>query len=322
MRRLVKHWIAGTALLVTLAAGLPGLARAQDATKQAAVLVTGASSGIGRKITELLAAKGHYVYAGARKQQDIEELSAIPNVEGIRLDVTSDAEVAAAVERVKAGGRGLDGIVNNAGVSALGPLIEVEERDLDFVFGVNVYGPWRITKAFAPLLIDAKGRVVTVSSISGILAGPLNGPYSMSKHAVEAFGDALAAELQPFGVRVSLIEPGNFHSDMAKNVLARVGDIDAKVKGSRYERQLRGFYAAVQREDPGPEPDAVAEAALQALFDPNPKARYMVVSAARQAEGTIRKAMLALAQLNQGQEHSFDRETLIRMLDDALARAR
>jgi len=314
--------LARAALSLTLVAGLPAPARAQGTSKQQAVLVTGASSGIGRKITELLAAKGHYVYAGARKQQDIQELSAIPNVEGIRLDVTSDAEVAAAVEKVTAGGRGLYAVVNNAGVSALGPLIEVEERDLDFVFGVNVYGPWRITKAFAPLLIESQGRVATVSSISGILAGPLNGPYAMSKHAIEAFGDALAAELRPFGVRVSLIEPGNFHSDMAKNVLARVGDIDAKVKGSRYERQLRGFYTAIQGEDPNPEPDAVAEAALHALFDPNPKMRYMVVSAARQAEGTIRKAMLELVQLNQGQEFSFDRDALIKMLDDALARAR
>ncbi|MGE0552122.1 MAG: SDR family oxidoreductase [Gemmatimonadales bacterium] len=322
MLRLENIWIATAALLLALVAGVPALARAQGASKQEAVLVTGASSGIGRKITELLAAKGHYVYAGARKQQDIDALSAIPNVEGIRLDVTNDAEVRAAVERVRAGGRGLHGIVNNAGVSALGPLIEVEERDLDFVFGVNVYGPWRVTKAFAPLLIESKGRVITVSSISGILAGPLNGPYSMSKHAVEAFGDALAAELAPFGVRVSLIEPGNFRSDMARNVLARVGDIEAKVKGSRYERQLRGFYTAIQGEDPGPEPDAVAQAALHALFDPNPKMRYMVVSAARQAEGTIRKAMRDLAQLNQGQEFSFDRETLIKMLDDALARVR
>ncbi|MGE0553036.1 MAG: hypothetical protein AB7R55_06370 [Gemmatimonadales bacterium] len=137
---------------------------------------------------------------------------------------------------------------------------------------------------------------------------------------IGADGDALAAELQPFGVRVSLIEPGNYRSDMSKNVLARVGDVDVEVKDSRYERQLRGFYEMIQGDDPSPEPDAVAEAALHALFDPNPKMRYMVVPAARQAEVTIRQAMIELVQLNQGQGFSYDREALVRMLDEALAR--
>ncbi|MEZ4587073.1 MAG: SDR family NAD(P)-dependent oxidoreductase [Gemmatimonadales bacterium] len=322
MRRLARIAVGSAALSLAAVAVMANPARAQGASDQRAVLVTGASSGIGRKITELLAAKGHYVYAGARKQQDIDELSAIPNVEGIRLDVTVDAEVAAAVAKVKAGGRGLHGLVNNAGVAIIAPLIEVDEKDLDFIFGVNVLGPWRVTKAFAPLLIESKGRVTTVSSISGILAGPLFGPYAMSKHAIEAYGDALAAELQPFGVRVSLIEPGNYRSDMSKNVLARVGDVDAEVQDSRYERQLRGFYEMIQGDDPSPEPDAVAEAALHALFDPNPKMRYMVVPAARQAEVTIRQAMIELVQLNQGQEFSYDREALVKLLDEALARVR
>jgi len=322
MRPFARIAVVPAALALTAIATAPAPSPAQEAAGQKAVLVTGASSGIGRKITERLAAEGHYVYAGARKQQDIDELSAIPNVEGIRLDVTVDAEIAAAVAKVKAGGRGLHGLVNNAGVAIIAPLIEVDEKDLDFIFGVNVYGPWRVTKAFAPLLIESKGRVTTVSSISGILAGPLFGPYAMSKHAIEAYGDALAAELQPFGVRVSLIEPGNYESDMSKNVLARVGDVDAKVKGSRYERQLRGFYEMIQREDPSPEPDAVAEAARHALFDPNPKMRYMVVPAARQAEVTIRGAISELVQLNQSQEFSYDREALVKMLDEALARAR
>jgi len=322
MRRITRIAVVPAALALTVIAGSPAPAGAQEVTGQKAVLVTGASSGIGRKITERLAAAGHYVYAGARKQQDIAELSAIPNVEGIRLDVTVDAEIAAAVAKVKAGGRGLHGLVNNAGVAIIAPLIEVDEKDLDFIFGVNIYGPWRVTKAFAPLLIESKGRVTTVSSISGILAGPLYGPYAMSKHAIEAYGDALAAELQPFDVQVSLIEPGNYESDMSENLLARLGDIDAKVQGSRYERQLRGFYEMIQRDDPSPEPDAVAEAALHALFDPSPKMRYMVVPAARQAEVTIRGAIRELVQLNQGQEFSFDREALIKMLDEALTRGR
>jgi len=321
MRQVAGFAVRVTAVLAVLV-GAAATIEAQAPAGQRAVLVTGASSGIGRRIAELLASKGHYVYAGARSQQDIAELSAIPNIEGIRLDVTVDSEIAAAVETVRKGGRGLHGLVNNAGVAIIAPLIEVEEKDLDFLFAVNIYGPWRVTKAFAPLLIESKGRVTHVSSISGILSGPLLGPYSMSKHALEAYGDALAAELQPFDVRVSLIEPGNYRSDIGKNVLARAGDVDAKVEGSRYQPQMRRLFEAMHGYESGVEPDAVAEAALHALFDPSPKMRYMVVPAAGQAQATIRKAIMELVELNQGHEFSYDRETLITMLDEALARLR
>lgn len=289
---------------------------------QKAVLVTGASSGIGRKITERLAANGYFVYAGARKAEDIAELSRIKNVQGIRLDVTVASEIASAVATVTKAGRGLYGVVNNAGVAILAPLIEVPESELTFLFNVNVYGPYRITKAFAPLLLESKGRVVHISSISGILSGAMLGPYSMSKHAIEAYGDALGVELAPFGVRVSLIEPGNYKSDIGSNVLSRVSDIDAAVKGSRYETQLRNSFNSMKSYETGVEPDAVADAALDAISSANPRPRYMVVPAANQALVTIRKAMDEMVQLNEGHAFSYDRETLIKMLDEAIAKAR
>ena len=199
--------------------------------------MTGASSGIGRKITERLAANGFFVYAGARAQKDLDELNAIKNVQAVRLDVTSAADIAAAVAMVSKAGRGLYGVVNNAGVVVVAPMIEVEEKDLDFIFNVNMYGPYRITKAFAPMLLESKGRVVNISSLNGIVASPMIGAYSMSKHAVEAYGDALAGELARFGVRVSLIEPGNYGTEIGRNVLARMDT--AVVKGSRFETQMR-----------------------------------------------------------------------------------
>jgi len=309
------------ALTAALAAAADG--QAQAAGPQQAVLVTGASSGIGRNITETLASKGYYVYAGARKRQDIDELNALENVQAVRLDVTVDADLAAAVETVRKGGRGLHGLVNNAGVAIVGPLIEVEEKDLRFLFDVNVYGPYRVTKAFAPLLIESKGRVSTISSISGILSGPLFGPYSMSKHAVEAYGDALAVEMSRVGVKVSLVEPGNYRSDIGDNLVKRMGDdADASIKGSLFETEMRNMLNAMGSYDRAPEPDAVAEAVLHALFDPNPRMRYMVVPAARQAEVTIRKAIEELVQLNEGHRFSYDRDALVRMLDEALARSR
>ncbi len=293
---------------------------AQPAGQQSAVLVTGASSGIGRKIAELLASKGHFVYAGARKQEDIDELSRIPNMQGIRIDVTSQADIAAAVETIRGAGRGLHGLVNNAGVAILGPLIEVDEKELTWLFDVNVYGPYRVTKAFAPLLIESKGRITTVGSISGILSGPLFGPYSMSKHAVEAFSDALGVEMARFGVKVSVIEPGNYRSEIGRNTVAQVEAAAERYPGSPFQEQLRNMVKGMASYETYPEPDAVAEAALHALFDANPKVRYMVVPAARQAEVTIRKAIEELVQLNQGHPFSYDRETLVRMLDSTLAR--
>lgn len=311
---LVAVWVAVTPMRTTVAQNAP--------TAQKAVLVTGASSGIGRKITEKLAANGYFVYGGARKAEDIAELSRIKNVQGIRLDVTVASEIAAAVETVTKAGRGLYGVVNNAGVAIIAPLIEVPESELAFLFNVNVYGPYRITKAFAPLLLESRGRVVHISSISGILSGAMLGPYSMSKHAIEAYGDALGAELAPFGVRVSLIEPGNYKSDIGNNVLARVPDIDAAAKASRYETQMRNALNSMNSYETGVEPDAVADAALDAMSSANPRPRYMVVPAANQALVTIRKAMDELVQLNEGHVYSYDREALIKMLDEAIAKAR
>jgi len=293
---------------------------AQSAGAQKAIVVTGASSGIGRKVTERLAANGFFVYAGARAQKDLDELSAIKNVQGVRLDVTSAADIAAAVTLVGKAGRGLYGVVNNAGVVVVAPMIEVEEKDLDFIFQVNMYGPYRITKAFAPMLLESKGRVVNISSLNGIVASPMIGAYSMSKHAVEAYGDALAGELGRFGVRVSLIEPGNYGTEIGRNLLARMDT--AVVKGSRFETQLRSTINSMRQFENNPPPDDVADAVLDAFTNENPKMRYLVVPVANQGAIAIRKLMDEIVQLNSDHKFSYSRDTLVKMLDDALARSK
>jgi NAD(P)-dependent dehydrogenase (short-subunit alcohol dehydrogenase family) len=308
--------------VTVVAASAATTVSAQQPSTQRAVVVTGASSGIGRKITELLASQGHFVYAGARKPEDIAALSKIKNVQGIRLDVTVPADIAAAVETVRRGGRGLHGVVNNAGVAILSPLIQTEEKELGDLFNVNVHGPYRITKAFAPLLIESKGRVVTISSISGILSGAFFGPYSMSKHAMEAFGDALSVEMSPLGVRSSLIEPGNFRSEIGRTTKGQVQAAATRAAGSPFEAQMKRLVTVMDNYETYPEPDAVAEAASHALFSEAPKRRYMVVSNAREANVTIDKAIEELVQLNQAHKFSVDREVLIRKLDSALARVR
>jgi len=307
-------------LLTVLLFAISNRGAAQTANPQRAVLVTGASSGIGRKVTEYLASHGYFVYAGARSQKDLDDLNAIKNVQSLRLDVTVPADISAAVAMVTKAGRGLYGVVNNAGVVVVAPLIEAEEKDLDYIFGVNLYGPYRITKAFAPMILESKGRVVNISSLNGIVASPMIGAYSMSKHAVEAYGDALSAELSRFGVRVSLIEPGNYGTEIGKNVLARMDT--AVVKGSRFEPQMRAALNQMRSFENNPPPDEVAEAVFDALSSATPKPRYMVVPVANQAALTIRTAADHLVQLNDSQKFSYTRDELVQMLDDALARAK
>jgi NAD(P)-dependent dehydrogenase (short-subunit alcohol dehydrogenase family) len=292
--------------LVLLPLAVP-LARAEApaAAAQKAILVTGASSGIGRKVTQRLAADGYFVYAGARKDADIEALNAIRNVQALRLDVTKPDEIAAAVATVTQGGRGLWGLVNNAGVAVAGPFSDLKDEDFDFVMSVNAYGPFRMTKAFLPLIAASKGRIVTISSISGILSSGNLGVYSMSKHAVEAFGDSLAAQMEPLGVAVSLVEPGNYNSQIGVSAVARTGGDPKLADRSRYK-----------------EPDEVALAVEQALFEPVPKRRYLVVPDQHEAEITIRKAIQELVQLNEGQAYTYSREALVGMLDEALKTAR
>jgi NAD(P)-dependent dehydrogenase (short-subunit alcohol dehydrogenase family) len=267
-----------------------------------AVLVTGASTGIGRAITERLAAEGWFVFAGARKDADLAALDAIENVQAVRLDVTKPAEIAAAVETVTKSGRGLYGLVNNAGVAIRGPLAETREEDFHYVMDVNVYGPYRVTRAFSPLIVAQKGRITTISSISGILSAPGLGVYSMSKHAMEAFGDSLAAEMAPLGVRVSLVEPGNYRSEISRTAALRLGADAALGDRSQY-----------------PEPHDVAAAVLHSLADSDPKPRYLVVPVQAEAERTIRKLIEELVQLNAQQPFSYDRGQLVEMLDAALA---
>jgi NAD(P)-dependent dehydrogenase (short-subunit alcohol dehydrogenase family) len=305
----------------TPAGGIRSL-EAQETGAQRAVLVTGATTGIGRKTAELLAQRGFFVYAGARKERDMAELNAIENIQAIRLDVTIQEEIDAAVETIRAAGRGLYGLINNAGVVVVAPLIEVGEEDLEFQLDVNVLGPYRVTKAFAPLIIESRGRISTTGSLSGIVTWPLGGPYTMSKHAVEAFSEVLAAEMAGFGVQVSVVEPGNYSSQIFQNMAARYAERGYTPEGSRYQAQMRRILGVAENPPEEPEPDAVAEAFFHALTDAHPKRHYLVVPVQQEAAVTIQAAIRRLVELNADHEFSFDRDQLIEFLDRALANAR
>jgi len=298
-------------LFVLLAAAMIDRAEAIEVNGSKAVLVTGANSGIGRKVTERLVADGYFVFATARKEEDLKALGAIRNVQPIRLDVTDPADIAAAADTIGKTGRGLYGLVNNAGIATVGSIADMSPEEFDLVMKVNVYGPVRMIKAFEPLLISQKGRIVNIGSISGIVASPNLTAYAMSKHAIEALTDSLAAQLAAQGVLVSVVEPGNYNSNIVRNALARMGADSKAAKSPGYAaRADRSIYK---------EPDEVAVTVEQALFEPAPRRRYLVVPSQSEAEITIKKQIEQLVQLNEHQPYSYDRAALVKMLDDALA---
>ncbi len=311
--------LAATLAVALAFAAAPTRAAAQATQPARAILVTGATSGIGLKMTEVLSRNGFHVYAGARKPEDMERLNAMPNVTAVRLDVTVQRDIDAAVAFVDDQGRGLYGLANNAGIATMEPLIEMPEPVMDQQLDVNLMGPYRVTKAFADLLIESRGRILNTSSIAGIVTGPLSGAYSMSKHGLEAYTDGLAAELARFGVAVAAVEPGNYRSRIVASMVRRMRERGYTGEGSRYGSML-DMIAGQEDRSRYPEPDDVAMAALDFFTSDAPKHRYMVVPNAGEAEVTIRGALQEMAELNHDQPFAFTRDQLVAMLDDALAR--
>ena len=290
------------------------------AESQKSILVTGASTGIGRHLTETLAENGYHVYAGARKDEDLAALDAIDNVTAVKLDVTKQDQVDAAVALIKKKGTGLYALVNNAGVGGGGPVVETPIEDQTFVYRVNVEGVYRTTKAFAPLVIASKGRIVTTGSIAGTgSAIPGFGAYSGSKHWIEAFTDSFATEMEPLGVMVSVVEPGNYKSNIRRSSVARRMEKVKTADGEVPEEMEQAYEKTAERELSYKEPDDVSKAFMHALFDDEPLRRYMVVPNAGEQEWTIRTQINELVQLNAWGPYSYSRDQLVEMLDEALA---
>ena len=284
------------------------------------VLITGASTGIGRHLAETLAADGYHVYAGARKDKDLVELDAIDNITAVQLDVTSQEQVDAVVEMIKEKGTGLYALVNNAGVGGGGPVMDTPIEDQTFVYSVNVEGVYRTTKAFAPLVIESKGRIVTTGSIAGTISARSSiSSYSGSKHWIESYTDSLAVEMEPHGVAVSVVEPGNYKSNIRRSSVARRHEQAQAAGGEVTEEMKQAAEATAARELSYKEPDEVSEAFMHALFDDNPLRRYMVVPNEEEQAFTIRTKVNELVQLNEWGPYSYSRDELVELLDETLA---
>jgi NAD(P)-dependent dehydrogenase (short-subunit alcohol dehydrogenase family) len=254
-----------------------------------AVLVTGASTGIGEACTLALATAGYRVYAGVRRVEDGRKLEALApgHIEWLALDVTRAEEIAAAARTVGegAGEAGLAGLVNNAGIAVGGPLEYVLPEDLRRQLEVNVIGLHAVTAAVLPLIRRARGRIVNIGSISGRIAAPFTGPYAASKHAVEALTDALRLELAPERIHVSVVEPGQVRTPIWEKGLSQFAGIAERVPPEgviRYAGRLKAFRWILERAPRHSEPPAaVAAAVLHALSARKPRTRYVIGRDAR-----------------------------------------
>lgn len=246
------------------------------------VLITGASTGIGEACTLWLQDRGYRVFAGVRKSTDAEALQqkSKGHLMPVLLDVVDEASIRKAVQFVLTQTPKLDGLVNNAGIAVAGPLEFVPLAELRRVLEVNVVGQVAVTQAFLPLLREARGRVVLMSSISGRVAAPLMGPYAASKFALEAIGDALRRELAPWGIGVSIIEPGNIQTPIWRKGIAWGEALKEQLPPEAiqlYGRAIDGILHYIRAQDGrGLPSNEVARVVEQALVSARPKTRYVV----------------------------------------------
>jgi NAD(P)-dependent dehydrogenase (short-subunit alcohol dehydrogenase family) len=257
-----------------------------------AVVVTGASSGIGRATARALAQAGFDVFAGVRRVEDGRALEAeLQGAPGrllpLQLDVTDPDLVAKAAARVaeSVGDAGLAGLVNNAGIGAAYPIELVPPEVLRGAFEVNVFGVVAVTQALLPQLRAGRGRIVTIGSVGDRLAIPFGGPLNATKYALAAINDSLRMELRPWGIDVVLIEPGAIVTPaldkLEAGAEAAIGTFDAAGR-EHYAAAFRSMIArAGARERKGSPPSVAAQAVLRALTARRPRTRYLVGATAR-----------------------------------------
>jgi NAD(P)-dependent dehydrogenase (short-subunit alcohol dehydrogenase family) len=251
------------------------------------VLVTGASSGIGRAVVERLARVGYRVFASARRPESVDALREAGRelgFEAVQLDVNDDASVTRAVAEIEQRATRIDVLVNNAGYGVLAPVEAITVEALREQFETNVIGAHRMARAVLPgMRVRRHGAIVQISSVVGRVAMPLYGAYAASKFALEALSDAMRIETASFGVRVILIEPGPIRTPF-RDAVQRVSEpLLASDAAQPYARVIERMQAvrARSRDAAGVGPEAVADTIARALDAKLPAPRYPITSVAR-----------------------------------------
>jgi NAD(P)-dependent dehydrogenase (short-subunit alcohol dehydrogenase family) len=251
------------------------------------VLVTGASTGIGRLTVERLARNGWRVFASVRKGTDADSLAALHEaITPLLFDVTDAEGIATAAKRIDlaVGDRGLDGLVNNAGIAVGGPLEFLPLEQLRYQLEVNVTAQVAVTQALMPTLRRARGRIVFVGSVAGRSPLPFIGAYAASKSALHALAASLRVEVRPWGIAVSVIEPAAYASSIWDTALDRADRVllpDAAGLETYYGATLQAVRRMVRRAGRAKPPHAVALVIEKALLAKHPRARYPVGLGAR-----------------------------------------
>lgn len=253
----------------------------------APVLVTGASTGIGRAIAVDLARHGYLVYGSVRNQVDADALEAATpegatQIHALQFDVTDDEAIRRAAERLQEeiGQYGLHALINNAGIAVAGPLEYMPIEDLQLQMDINLTGVLRCTQAFLPLVKTARGRIIQISSIAGRLSFPLGGPYHASKHALEGMSDVLRLELRRYGIEVVVVQPGAISTPIWETSRRRASALRDKLPEQAlesYGRLIQQVGKATEQADKdGDDPQACADVVRTALEASRPRTRYIV----------------------------------------------
>ncbi|MBQ75210.1 MAG: short-chain dehydrogenase/reductase [Gammaproteobacteria bacterium] len=254
------------------------------------ILITGCSTGLGRATALLFSNKGYQVFAGVRNDKDAQALTesdSAGNIQPLLLDITDGEQLGAAVERLEnqLADTGLDALVNNAGIAKFIPLEFANPDDIRHMFEVNTMGPLLLSQSLLPLLRKAKGRIVIVGSIAGKVAFRFNGPYSISKFALEGFTDVLRRELSPFGIRVCLLEPGAIATPMMDKVEAESEEVISNLPRegkTYYESAIRDYMSSIPfSKDYAATPEQAAKVVAHAVESRRPKPRYLVTPDAK-----------------------------------------
>ncbi len=237
------------------------------------VLITGASSGMGFEAARQLAETGHKVYAGARRVERMDALRPL-GVVPVALDVTEADSNAAVVARILDAEGRIDVLINNAGFGLYGPVEEVPLDQARYQFEVNLFGLADLTQRVLPQMrAQGSGRIVNVSSMGGRIFTPMGAWYHATKHALEGWSDCLRLELAPFGITVSLIEPGGVKTEWGP--IAFEG-LRAYAETSPYKAQVAGYLRRVDGAGlPGTDAGVLAREFVRAATEPNPKRRYV-----------------------------------------------
>ncbi|HKS74234.1 MAG TPA: SDR family NAD(P)-dependent oxidoreductase [Terriglobales bacterium] len=248
---------------------------------QKSVVITGASSGIGRASVALMSQAGWRVFATVRKAADQQKLREA-NVVPIVMDVEDESSIKAAAAEIstRLDGRGLDGLVNCAGIGVVRPVEYASLSDIRHIYEINVFGQILVSQALLPLLRESRGRIVNITSVGVNIAIPFGGLLNSSKSAFAMMSDSMRLELRPFGVRVIAVEPGAISTPAVEKTL---GDIENVIENlppearAQYGEMLRTFgRKAYTREKNGSSPRVVAEAVVHALSSNRPRIRYRV----------------------------------------------